>query len=253
MTDTAGAPCWIELFTADTEAAVAFYGGLFGWTATDPSPEFGGYRMFLRDGLPLAGLMHNDGSAGGPSAWSTYLSSNDAAATVERARAAGATVVAEAMTVGDLGRMAVLVDPAGAMVGVWEAINFPGFMSRAVTGAPSWFENLSKDYAAAQAFYPAVFDWDLHTMSDTDEFKYSTLGENESALAGLMDARAMLGDLPSRWQFYIQVENTDATVAAAVAAGGSLTMQNNNTPYGSLALLADPAGLLFAVMGPGVA
>jgi predicted enzyme related to lactoylglutathione lyase len=231
-TETAGAPCWIELFTADTDEAAAFYGALFGWTATEPSEEFGGYRMFLRDGLPIAGLMKNDGSSGGPSTWSTYL--------------------AEAMTVGDLGRMAVLVDPAGAMVGAWEALSFPGTMAHAVVGAPSWFENLTQDYGTALDFYRDVFDWDLHTMSDTDDFKYSTLGENENARAGIMDAVALLGDQPSRWQFYIQVADTDATVAAAVAAGGTVAMKNDNTPYGRLALLADPAGLLFAVMGPNV-
>ena len=62
MTALTGEPCWIELFTPDTDAAAAFYGGLFGWTATDPDETFGGYRQFLRDGVPVAGLMVNDGS-----------------------------------------------------------------------------------------------------------------------------------------------------------------------------------------------
>ena len=46
---TIGEPCWIHLFTADVDAAVTFYGGLFGWSVGEPSEEFGGYRMFLRE------------------------------------------------------------------------------------------------------------------------------------------------------------------------------------------------------------
>lgn len=37
MSNVPGAPTWIELFTADTDAARSFYGELFGWTAEDLS------------------------------------------------------------------------------------------------------------------------------------------------------------------------------------------------------------------------
>ena len=90
MTTLTGEPCWIELFTPDTDAAAAFYGELFGWTATDPDEEHGGYRLFEREGRPVAGLMRNDGSMGAPATWSVYLATDDTAATVEKAREAGA-------------------------------------------------------------------------------------------------------------------------------------------------------------------
>ena len=85
QTPKPGEPCWIELFTPDTDAAVEFYGGLFGWTATEPDEEFGGYRMFLHGEQPIAGLMSNDDAAGSPSGWSVYLATDDIAATVDRA------------------------------------------------------------------------------------------------------------------------------------------------------------------------
>ena len=245
-----GEPCWIELFTPDTDAAAAFYGALFGWTAGEASEEFGGYRMFFRGDQPIAGMMPNDGTMGGPNAWTVYLSTADAAATVEKARAAGAEVVAEAMPVADLGHMAVLVDPAGASVGAWQPMSFPGFLTRAEDGAPVWFETLSRDYPKSVAFYTDVFGWDAHTMSDTPEFRYTTLGKDEDARAGVMDGTDFLGDQPSRWQFYLQVPDTDATVEQAVAAGGTLVQPVDDSPYGRLALLHDPAGVQFAVMGP---
>src|SRR6476661_1801511 len=135
-----GEPCWIELFTPDTDAAAAFYGEIFGWTAGAASEEFGGYRMLFHGETPVAGLMTNDGSMGGPSTWSVYLATDDAAATVERARAAGGSVLAGPMPIADLGTMAVLTDPAGAVVGAWEAGSFAGFGVRAQVGAPAWFE-----------------------------------------------------------------------------------------------------------------
>ena len=52
-----GAPTWIDLTTSDVAARPRFYPELFGWTAEEPSEEFGGYFMFLPDGQPVAGCM----------------------------------------------------------------------------------------------------------------------------------------------------------------------------------------------------
>ncbi|NYD42784.1 VOC family protein [Nocardioides panaciterrulae] len=250
MSTMPGEPCWIELFTTDTDAAAAFYGRLFGWTATEPDEQYGGYRMFEREGRPVAGLMRKDASMAGPSAWSVYLATDDAAATVRKARDAGAQVVVEPMQVGELGHMAMVVDPAGAAVGAWQALSFPGTVDRAVDGAPAWFEVLSKDYETSVRFYADVFGWDVQTMSDTPDFRYTTLGRDEHARAGIMDAAAMLGERPSRWQCYLQVADTDAAVERAVGAGGSVVVPPDDTPYGRPAVLLDPEGVPFALMGP---
>jgi predicted enzyme related to lactoylglutathione lyase len=246
-----GHPVWIELFTPDTEAAATFYADLFGWTVSEPDADLGGYQVFERDGDVVAGMMLNDGSMGeAPNAWSVYLQSDDVAATAERATAAGAQVVAGPMQVTTNGHMLFLVDPAGAAVGVWQPLEQKGFAVRGQVGAPAWFECLSKDYDSSVAFYRDVFDWDVHVMSDTPEFRYSTLGEGDLASAGIMDASAFLGDSPSRWQFYVEVTDTDAAVARAEASGGGVAQPAEDTPYGRLAVLTDPAGVPFCVLGP---
>ena len=61
-----GDPCWIDLMTSDVPKTRAFYTGLFGWEAGEPSDEFGGYFMFMRDGLPIAGAMGNQTSGSVP-------------------------------------------------------------------------------------------------------------------------------------------------------------------------------------------
>ncbi|MGD9961073.1 VOC family protein [Nocardioides sp.] len=249
MTFAPGAPCWIELFTPDTDAAASFYGALFGWDCTAASEEYGGYRNFLRDGAPIAGMMANDGSMG-PNAWSVYLSSDDLGATLDKATSAGASVVAGPIEVTGLGHMAFVVDPAGAAVGVWQPLAHEGFATTGEDNSPAWFETLSKDYDAAVPFYRDVFSWDVHTMSDTADFRYSTFGADENAKAGIMDASGFLGDSPSRWQFYVAVADTDAVVAQAIAAGAALAQPVEDTPYGRLGALIDPAGVAFSIMGP---
>ena len=64
-----GAPCWIDLFSSDTDKAKDFYGQLFGWTTLDPGPEYGGYFIFQLDGKAVAGCMGNDGEQGYPDSW----------------------------------------------------------------------------------------------------------------------------------------------------------------------------------------
>ena len=245
---TTGEPCWIHLFTSDVDAAITFYGDLFGWSAGDPSEEFGGYRMFLRGDEPLAGLMPND--TPNPSVWEVFLQTPDIEATVARARDRGAVIATEVMAVADLGSMTSIIDPAGALVGAWQPEGFPGFVTRAEAGTPGWFETLSSSYADSVAFYQDAFGWSTHVVSDTPEFRYTTLGQDEHARAGIMDGSAFLDGEPSRWHVYLAVDDTDDTVARAVAAGGEVVLQAEDTPYGRIAELTDPAGVRFRVMGP---
>jgi predicted enzyme related to lactoylglutathione lyase len=243
-----GEPCWIHLFTGDVDTAVVFYGGLFGWSVGEPSVEYGGYRMFLRDDEPVAGLMPNDTSE--PNVWEVFLQTPDIAATVERARARGAVIATGVMAVADLGSMTSLVDPTGALVGAWQPDGFPGFANRAAVGAPAWFETFTTSYREAVAFYEDAFGWDTHVVSDTPDFRYTTLGVDQDARAGIMDGSAFLGDEPSRWNVYLQVEDTDETVGEALEAGGQLTAGAEDTPYGRIAELQDPTGVVFRIMGP---
>jgi uncharacterized protein len=249
MTHSPGDPCWVELFTPEVNQARKFYGELFGWTSHASGEEYGGYVVFERDGEPIAGCMRNDGSMG-PDMWSVYLASADAAATAEKVKEHGGQVLVGPMQVGEMGHMAFVMDPAGAAVGIWQPLQHTGISARGEIGAPAWFETLSKDYDAAVPFYRDVFGWDTYTMSDTDDFRYTTLGEGDEAKAGIMDATAFLGDQPSRWQFYVEVVDTDATVQKATDLHAKVLQSAENTPYGRLAVIADPAGIPFAIMSP---
>ena len=242
-----GAPCWVDLFTSDVPAAVAFYGELFGWTAEEPNQEFGGYFNFQKDGRRIAGCMANPGTD--PHAidmWTVYLAVTDATATEQSIRDHGGQIFAPTMAVGDLGSMIVAADAGGAAVGAWQPGEHKGFQEIAEVGCPAWFEVATRDYQATLDFYRDVFGWDLHTMADDEGFKYSTFGEGDDAKAGIMDASTFLpAGVPAHWAIYFQVDDADKAVAQVVDLGGSVVEEPQDSPFGRLARVADPTGTQF--------
>jgi predicted enzyme related to lactoylglutathione lyase len=244
-----GAPCWVDLFSSDTDKARAFYGELFGWTSESAGEEYGGYINFAKDGVPVAGCMHNDGQAGSPDLWSIYLASKDAAATVDAAAAHGGAVELPPMPVMELGTMAFVTDPGQGRIGVWQPGLHQGFGVLAEPGAPSWFELHTRAYEASVEFYRDVFDWDTHVVGDSPEFRYTTLGEGDGQLAGIMDASTFMPDgSAATWSIYFGIENADAALAKIVDLGGSVVLAAEDTPYGRLASAADPTGALFKLV-----
>ena len=136
-----GSPCWVDLMTADTAAARSFYSGLFGWTAQGASEEFGGYFMFTKDDRPIAGAMPDMSGGTMPSCWNVYLNVADAHTTLARAVERGGQEAVPAMQVGELGTMAMILDPGGAAIGVWSPIEFQGFALVNEPGAPVWWRS----------------------------------------------------------------------------------------------------------------
>lgn len=244
-----GAPCWIDLFSSDTERAKDFYGRLFGWTTLDPGPEYGGYFIFQKDGKAVAGCMRNDGEQGAPDAWSIYLNTDDADRTAADAAAKGGTVHMEPMDVTQNGRFTMLSDPGGAAIGAWQPRGVKGFEIRGEPGAAAWFELHTPDYERAVAFYRDVFGWETHTAGDTDDFRYTTQGEGENALAGIMDSTTYAPeDAPAAWTVYFEVEDADATLEQVAELGGKVEREAEDTPYGRLAAASDPTGTRFKLM-----
>lgn len=246
-----GAPCWIDVFTSDPDKIRAFYRDLFGWTSEETGDEYGGYINFRKDGVLVAGCMRNDGQSGTPDVWSVYLATDDAKAATDAAAANGGQVLLPAMDVGELGTMAMVSDPGGAAIGIWQPGAHRGFGVHGETGTPAWFELLTRDYDASVEFYRQVFRWDTHVAGDTPEFRYTTLGEGEAQLAGIMDASAFLPEgVPAHWSIYFAVEDADAALAKISELGGSVVRPAEDTPYGRLAEAADPTGAHFKLIQP---
>jgi predicted enzyme related to lactoylglutathione lyase len=253
--DTApiGAPCWADLWTSDVEGSRSFYPALFGWEAQEPNAEFGGYFLFTRDGIPVAGAMGPFSDQAPSNRWSVYLCTDDVAKAVEVAEAEGAQVISPAMAVADLGSQAIFVDPSGAHFGAWQPEAFQGFTVLNEHGSPSWFELHTREHDRAVDFYTSVFRWDTHPMEGVPEMTYTLVREQggEEDLAGVMDAAGFLPeDEPSQWAIYWEVDDVDGCVAKTIELGGKVIDEPADTPYGRIAWLADPTGATFKLRGP---
>jgi uncharacterized protein len=125
LTPAEGVFVWDELVTTDVAAAKRFYAEVVGWDSRDM--DMGNdftYTVFSSGGSDRAGGMPQPADpAGAPPAWLTYLGTDDVDAAVEKARGLGATTVfMEPTDVPTVGRMAVLADPTGALVGLYKPI-----------------------------------------------------------------------------------------------------------------------------------
>jgi uncharacterized protein len=241
-----GAPTWIDLSTSDIARAQQFYGAVFGWTFESPGAAYGGYVNASQDGRLVAGLMPKHPDYDGPDGWTTYLHTADIDATLAAATAAGGVSCGGPIDVPDKGRMALLTDPAGGFFGLWQPTGHLGFQLIGAAGAPTYHQLTTRDYGAALDFYRGVFGWQLDTVSDTDEFRYSTAMFDGQPLLGVMDGAAVMPKgAPSSWIFFLGADDVDKTVELVVDNGGSVVRAAEDTPYGRLAAVADPTGAGF--------
>lgn len=239
-----GTPCWAELAVPDLEASRRFYGALLGWEFRVGPAETGFYSEALVGGRRVAALHGYRPDAGAPVAWLTYLATADVAAATDRAAAAGATVVAGPMDVMTFGATAVLTDPAGAPVALWQAGTSLGAEVVDEPGALAWAEHMSADPTAARAFYPALLGYTLQDIS-APGFDYTTLLLDGEPVAGIGGG----WDRPE-WCLYVRVEDADAVVDAATALGGGVHVPPEDSPYGRVAFVTGPFGERLGIMGP---
>lgn len=238
-----GAFTWMDLTTTDLEGAKRFYRQVFGWEYLDLGAAFGHYHYALVNGRAAAGIGQLLPDSPMPPAWTIYLAS--AAGDVERVKALGGQVLLEPMTVGDAGRMAVCVDPTGAVFGLWQSINFIGAAVEAEHGSLAWSEVNTRDAAATCAFYGKLFGL---TAQQTEDRKYFFMKRGEQALFGVMPMDEGQRHLPPHWMGYFAIDNTDAAVERVLAAGGSVFMPAFDTPYGRIAVIVDPYGAAFSLV-----
>lgn len=260
-TRTAYAPgifCWVELESADPEAAKAFYGRLLGWTADDePVPaEFGGgtYTTWRLDGDAVAGLQQRPAdqvNAGVPPHWLSCVSVADADATAARAAALGGTVhaVYDAMS---HGRMAIVADPTGAHLGAWQAGDLPGAARVNDRGCLTMNELNTDDVDRAADFYRELFGWRVERIDTGGGPSYWSIRHEGAAGNGLNGGARLLAPeqagVPPHWLPYFTVADLDGALATATDAGGMVLAGPIQLPTGSrLAVLADPHDAAFAI------
>jgi uncharacterized protein len=257
-----GVPCWVDTWQPDPEAAVGFYTQLFGWEAEDKMPPDspGHYVVCKLRGRDVAAIGSQPPEhAGHVPVWATYIWTESADDTAEKVTDAGGSVAIEPFDRLDDGRMAVVVDPAGAVIGLWQAKEHRGAQLVNEPGAWAMSQLNARDPEVAKEFYGAVFGWTTEVFGEGDggitlwRLPGYEGGEPQQPVSReVVATMAPMGgrfpaDVPPHWSVNFWVADTDAIADLAAELGGKVLVPPQDTPVSRDAVLADPQGAVFSV------
>jgi predicted enzyme related to lactoylglutathione lyase len=242
-----GTLSFTDLSTPDADAARDFYGGLFGWDFDDApiAEEAGGgfYRLASIGGRRAAGMYQT--SERHP-AWASYVTVDDVDAMAARARELGANVMGEPFDVMDAGRMALVQDPTGAFLALWEPRASIGAEIVNGPGALSLNQLNSSDPEAAERFYSELLGWRFEAAPGGPA-PYWGIYRGERLNGGMMqlppDAPA-----PSHWLVYFGSEDVDADAERIGDSGGTVMVPPTDVPGGRILVAQDPQGAIFGLL-----
>lgn len=120
-------------------------------------------------------------------------------------------------------------------------------------GSFSWIELATTNQTSAKEFYCGVFGWSFadFPMGPGEVYTMFLLDGLNAGAAYTMHREQREQGVPPSWMLYIATADASATAAAAEAAGGKVLVPDTAVmDFGRMAVLADPAGAVFAVWQP---
>lgn len=244
--------CWSELMTTDAAGSKQFYAGLFNWQLEDtPVTEDSVYTMASVKGKNVGAMYQQNAEQkkqGIPSHWLSYVSVSDVNATASKAKELGGNVIMEPMDVFDIGKMAVIADPEGAVFALWQPLKHIGAELANEPGAFTWNELYTNEVDRAGAFYTNLFDWGSQS-ADMGGMKYTSFMNGERPAAGMLKIAPEWGEVPPHWLVYFAVDDCDAGARKVKELGGQINLEPSDIPeVGRFALAQDPQGAVFAII-----
>ncbi|WP_412538328.1 VOC family protein [Longispora sp. K20-0274] len=275
-----GTPNWAELRTTDPAGAASFYGPLFGWRF---EPTQRPDRLLAVLGADVAAVIRVGseaaGAVGSEPAWNVYLAVDDVDAVTRAVPDAGGTVLAgptdtdpavgsthadpaagstgagsdgsRQTDAGQAGRSAVVRDPGGAIVGLWQAGREAGAGVVGEPGAVAWHELLTGDLDAAVAFYQRILGLTPEPVEPDPALggmRWSMLKAGHEPVAGVVPVPGA----PSRWNVYFATADIHDAVRRVAELGGTVALAPTETPIGPMAGALDPQGARFSLWTPRV-
>jgi uncharacterized protein len=264
-----GVPCWVDTNQPDPEAAVEFYGALFGWEFENVNPPDypGKYFLARLRGLPVAAVGSVPQGAPRVASWDTYISVESADATAAKVRDAGGGVVTEPFDVLDAGRTAVFTDPEEASFCVWQANKHIGARVVNEHGSLNFNALNTRDVEGAKPFYGSVFGWQTLAMDGGAEMwtlpgygdylerdnpdlskQFAEAGAPEGFKDVVANITPILGDqsdTPAHWSVTFAIDDADAIAAKAVELGGKVVVPPFDAPWIRMTVIGDPQGATF--------
>lgn len=247
-----GTFCWVELATSNAAGAKAFYSKLFGWTYVDnPMGPDMIYSMLKINDKNVGGLfqlMPDMVAQGIPPHWLSYVSVANADETVEKIKSEGGTILNGPFDVADIGRMAVIRDPTGAVFAIWQSGSHEGAGIYNVPNSFAWNELGTRDAKRAGEFYSNVFGW-TRDVKNMGALEYTMFSNGGRGAGGMYEITAEMGNLPPHWLVYFSVDDCDAKVKQATELGAKVMKPAADIPgVGRFAILIDPQDAAFAII-----
>lgn len=263
-----GVPNWIDLHTASIADARRFYEALLGWSFQgrltlasipldhgDPGPGLQGATtaMARLDDGPAAEFIERGESFGDMallSNWIPYVYVDDLPATLSLVEASGGLVASPPARRGDMAMVATIIDPNDAPLCLWQPLTLTGAAIHR-PGALTWIELETPDLDMAAKFYGELFGWDAGQVTlnnDVGEEIYTLFTKNGERVAGAVQT-AMPG-MDASWSPAFLVPDVDAAAAVCSANGGVQMAEPFDIPVGRQAVLVDPGGAAFSILGP---
>jgi uncharacterized protein len=227
-------PSWVDVMVETTEqreALMAFYNALYGWTYDVGAEEMGYYTIASLDGRAVMGLGQGPGAEG---KMITYFATDDIEKSAAKATELGANIFMGPMDVMDVGKMALVVDPLGAVHGLWQAGTFTGFGVVYEPGTIGWFDHASNDPAAAADYYVNLTGMtlnesqpDMRVLQNGDQW-FASVSQDQMPGGAARWNPVYIGDSLAR------IRDT------ARAQGGSVVVEEMPVPGSAITVIAEP-------------
>lgn len=247
---------WYELLTDNTELAQAFYGPILDWEFNDSGQAEMEYTIITaKASADVGGLLQITPEmkvGGAQPIWLGYIAVDDVDASIERIIAAGGTEIMPATDIPDVGRIAMLSDPQGAlfyiMRGLSDETSRAFAADRPRKGHCAWNELMSSKPSAALTFYSSEFGWLKDGELDMGPMgTYEFLRHDHMIGAIMPRPEAMPRPI---WNYYFRVADIDIAVKKVKAGGGKILSGPDQIPGDEYTILAlDPQGAMFALVG----
>ena len=197
---------WHENYSNDPDSTRQFYNELFGWGTEVWKPGEADYAMIQVGDQAHGGILKSP--EGGSPGWLASVLVEDVDETVRKAEAAGGKIVMVPMDVPEIGRIAVIADPQGAVISAYA----PAGEAPNPEGTFVWDELQTSDPDAAKDFYNEIFGWTSQSMEMGEAGTYTMFKRaGDTDVGGALKAPE---GAPTAWIPYVATDDVDGTAAA---------------------------------------
>jgi predicted enzyme related to lactoylglutathione lyase len=209
------------------------------------------YSIARRAGKDVAALyvlQNSQRQRGVVAHWNSYAAVKSADESALRVKVLGGTIFEAPFDVGPNGRMAIVKDPQGATLCLWEARAHAGAQVVGEIGTLCWTELATTDIDAAGHFYASLFSWAIKKQ-ETGSQAYIELWKGPRPAGGMTAIGKGQDMTQPAWSVYFRVADCDAAVAKAQALGARVLREPDDiAKVGRYAFLTDREGATFAVI-----